>query len=99
MYVAIWLALGLLATAFTFAWVLGNERIYIKAALSVASWSILAITTGGLYTLTDTGEEIAVDAPSLYYFSAGLAVLSFAIMVLYRFDEYPPPRDGAQSRQ
>lgn len=96
MWVVIWLSLGLLATLFTFAWVLGRERIYIKASISLASWALVAITAGDLFTLDDTGKEIALEVGSIRYFAAGLAVLSFIVLLLYRFDEYPPRREGAR---
>lgn len=96
MWVGIWLALGLLATAFTFAWVLGHDRIYVKAGISLGSWALVAITGGDVYHVTDSGVETALDVGEIQYFAAGLAVLSFIVLLLYRFDEYPPRREGAQ---
>jgi hypothetical protein len=97
MWVGIWLAIGLFATAWTFLWVLGRERIYIKAAVSLGSWALLALTGSDVYALTDTGETIALEVASLQVFAAGLAVLSFLVLVLYRFDEYPPRQAGGDA--
>lgn len=94
MWVGLWFALGVFATLWTTAWVLGHERIYIKAGISLASWALVALSGSDVYALTDTGEEIALEASSIQLFAAGLAVLSFFVLLLYRFDEYPPRRAG-----
>lgn len=97
MWVGIWLAIALNATAWTFLWVLGRDRIYIKAGISLASWALVALTGSGVYALTDTGSEVALEIPSLQIFAAGMAVLSFFVLLLYRFDQYPPRQAGGQA--
>jgi hypothetical protein len=48
---------------------------------------------GGDLEVFAAGTLQDAPVPSLQYVTAALALLSFLVTILYRFDEYPPSRD------
>lgn len=90
MWVGIWLALGAFAAAATGAWIYGRDRIYVKAGVALAAWALFAIAGGDVYWLADCGNQVELHVGPIQWFGGGMALLSFFVLLLYRFDEYPP---------
>lgn len=89
-----WFALAAFALLMTLSWLFIEKRITTTSALAGATWALAALTGGNLTRITEDGTEIAVSIGSLQYFCTLLALLSFMVLILYRFDEYPPGPDS-----
>lgn len=97
MLLANWHALGLFAVIMTLFWAafMPTKRVYLTSGFSGGAWAIMAFTARDLTRVTNNGVELSVEEPALQMFSAALAVLSFLVLILYRFGAYPPESEPA----
>lgn len=90
-----WLAVGAFATLMTVAYLFRpRERVTFSSLFAGVGWAWMAFVAGNVETLAPgTGEAVSASEPSLQYVLTALALLSWTVTLLYRFDEYPPVRD------
>lgn len=89
-----WLALGAFSTLMTLLWLVVSpyERVYFTAGMGGVGWVLMALTAPGVSRLTEAGTTVqAPVSEPLQLFVGLLGFLSLVVVVLYRFDEYPPP--------
>lgn len=88
-----WMALGVVAVGAMVVWavVLPDRRVYLSAGTSFIAFAVMALTAPGVERLTETGSTVAAPVSEVVQVLIGVfAVLSLAVVFLYRFDEYPP---------
>lgn len=93
MWVVYWLALGVFASACTYAYAIlaPSQRTYLTSGAATVAWALMAIVAPSVWTLTDDGAEISVAAPAeLRLFLTGLAVFSALVFTLFWLGLYPP---------
>jgi uncharacterized membrane protein len=88
-----WLAMAVLATLLTFAWLFVERRIYMTGLFSGLIWLFLALTGDDVYRITETGEQVAAPVGVIQYFTLSVGLLSFLAVILYHYDHYPPDED------
>lgn len=83
---------GALATILTLAWLFRpTERVTFTSGLSFVLWAFLALNTGDLTIVTNSGSTTAADLPdAARLILALLALLSMLAFILYRVGIYPP---------
>jgi len=88
-----WILLVGFAFLMSVAWLFIERRITTTSALAGVTWALAALTGGNLTRITQDGSEVAVSVDELQYICTIMAVLSLMVLILYRFDAYPPNAD------
>jgi hypothetical protein len=99
MYETHFLWLGVFTMTMTVAWLFVERRVTTTAMLSAIGWSVMALTGGNLTRVTEDGSEISTSIDELQWICTLLALLSFVVLVLYRFGHYPPTDDDATQQE
>lgn len=91
-----WWAVVIFALIMTLAWLFIEERVTTTALLAGASWSFAALTGGNLTRYEVSNAEVVtynLSVGYVQYIAVFLALLSFLVLLLYRFGLYPPEED------
>lgn len=88
-----WWGVVLFAFTMTAAWLFIEKRVTTTALLAGAGWSFAFFTGVELVHRTETGATYTTSAGTVRYFALFLALLSFVVLILYRFGHYPPEDD------
>jgi len=88
-----WFALVGFAFSMSVAWLFIERRITTTSGLAGITWALAALSGGNLTRITNDGTEVAASVDELQYLCTLMAVLSFMVLLLYRFDAYPPNAD------
>lgn len=88
MYSGVYLALFALACGATYVYVVQEEAVVFSSAIAGATWSLLAVTGGGVEVVTDSGVETMSLGAAQHLF-LGLAVLSIIALIGSVMGYYP----------
>lgn len=91
-----WWAVVVFAMVMTVAWLFVEDRVTTTALLAGAAWSFAALTGGNLTRhAVSNGDHMTytVSVGYIQYIAVFLALLSFLVLLLYRFGLYPPEDD------
>lgn len=88
MWSGIYLALFALAAGATYIYVVKEEAVVFTSAIASGTWSLLAITGGGVDVVSG-GETVTMSLGSVQYLFAGLSLLSLIAFVGSIIGWYP----------
>lgn len=93
------LAIGALATIFTFAWLFNpDEKTVYTGGLSFLAWGFLAVRGTEVAVVSNGTVVDAPLSPELRAFCGLQAFVALSVVLLYTQDAYPP-RSGAGINQ
>jgi len=88
-----WWAIVVFSFVMTLAWLFVDKRVTTTALLAGAGWSFAVLTGGKLTYTTEAGIRYYNNVGEIRYFALFMALLSFMVLILYRFGHYPPEED------